>query len=172
METLVSDTKILEIKKLIGNLGNQSGILRKEARKELVAKGRYAIDFLSELVDHPKHLYRWEAVKTLEGIGDPISIPVLIHALEDDESDVRWIAAEGLIKIGVQSVKPLLKSLIEKSDSGFLPAGVHHVFHDLKKAGKLPANFPVDELLSALNHPGRVEIVKPLAAKLLNKFEL
>jgi len=113
----------------------------KKAREELVAKGKNIVDFLMELLNNPKHIYRWEALKTMEEIGDPISIPMFIKALEDDESDVRWIAAEGLIKLGMKSIKPLLKTLIEKSGSIFVLAGIHHVFYDLKKNRRTSGRF-------------------------------
>jgi len=162
----------VEIKQLIECLCDDDGLERKKAREKLVAKGKNMIDFLMELLNNPKRIYRWEALKTMEEIGDPISIPLFIRALEDDESDVRWIAAEGLIKIGTQSIKPLLKTLIEKSNSIFVLEGIHHVFHDLKKTEKLPTGFPIDKLLSALKDPEYSERIKPMAYELLNNLEL
>jgi HEAT repeat protein len=169
MNKSISNSKDSEMHQLIIKLGGDDGMERQKARKALVAKGKNSIDFLMELLSHPKHIYRWEAVKTLEEISDPLSIPLFIEALEDDKSDVRWIAAKGLIKLGVLSVKPLLKILMEKSDSVFILAGAHHVFFDLNEIGLLPADFPVDKLLSALKNPEWVESVKPLAYKLLHK---
>jgi HEAT repeat protein len=161
----------LEIHQLLETLGSKDGMERQNAREKLVAKGKSMIDFLMELLNHPKHIFRWEALKTMEEIGDPISIPLFIRALEDDESDVRWIVAEGLIKLGDQSIKPLLKILIEKSDSIFILAGAHHVFYDLKKAGKLPAGFPIDKLLTELKNPEWEKSVKPLAFELLKDID-
>ena len=171
MDEIIRDSKDLEIQQLLKTLGSKEGMERKQARAELVAKGKNMIDFLTELLNHPKHIYRWEALKTMQEIGDPISIPMFIQALEDDESDVRWIAAEGLIKLGMQSVRPLLKTLVEKSDSIFILAGVHHVFYDLKKAKKLPANFPIDKLLSALKNSDWIGSIKPMAYALLTDPE-
>ena len=171
MDKTIRNDKDLEIQQLLNTLGSKNGMERKQARKELVAKGKIMVDFLMELVNHPKHIYRWEALKTMEEIGDPISIPFFIQALEDDESDVRWIAAEGLIKLGVQSIKPLLTTLIEKPDSIFTLAGIHHVFYELKKTEKLPAGFPIDKLLSALRNTEGIERMKPMAYELLNNLE-
>ncbi len=171
MDETIIDPEDIEIQQLIKTLGSKNGMERKEARAKLVAKGKTTIDFLVELVSHPQHVCRWEALKTMAEIGDPISIPLFIQALEDDESDIRWLAAEGLIKLGVQSIKPLLKTLIEKSDSVFLLAGTHHIFYDLKKTEKLPAGFPANKLLSALKNPGWIESVKPMAYELLNNLE-
>ncbi len=161
----------LEIQQLLKTLGSKNGIEREKAREKLVAKGKDMLDFLMELLNHPKHIYRWEALKTMVEIGDPISIPLFIQALEDDESDVRWIAAEGLIKLGFQSIKPLLKTLIEKSDFIFVLAGTHHVFYELKKTEKLPEGFPIDNFLSALKSPGWKGSVKPMAYEILNNLE-
>jgi HEAT repeat protein len=161
-----------ELQQLLETLGSDDGMKRKKAREALVEKGKVSIDFLLELLSHPKHIYRWEAVKTLEEIGDPDTIPVLILALEDDKSDVRWIAAEGLIKLGMKSVKPLLNILIEKSDSVFVLEGAHHIFFDLREKGILPTEFPVAELLSALKSPEWIDGVKPLAYNILKNLKL
>jgi len=167
----MKDSEDSEIQQLLKTLGSKNGMERKKAREGLVAKGDNIIGFLIELVNHPKHIYRWEALKTMKEFEDPITIPLFIQALEDDESDVRWIAAEGLIKLGILSIEPLLKTLIEKSDSIFVLAGSHHVFYDLKKIKKLPADFPIDKLLSALRNSGWMESVKLTAYELLNKLE-
>ena len=158
----------LEIQQLLKILGSENGMEREKAREELVAKGKMVLASLAKLLDQPKHIYRWEALKIMVEIGDPISISLFIQALEDDESDVRWIAAEGLIKGGAQSINPLLKALVEKADSIFILAGAHHVFYDLKKAEKLPADFPIDKLLSALKNPEWKGSIKPLANELLS----
>jgi HEAT repeat protein len=161
-----------ELQQLLETLGSDDGMKRKKAREALVEKGKVSIDFLLELLSHPKHIYRWEAVKTLEEIGDPDTIPVLILALEDDKSDVRWIAAEGLIKLGMKSVKPLLNILIEKSDSVFVLEGAHHIFFDLREKGILPTEFPVAKLLSSLKNPEWIDGVKPLAYNILKNLKL
>ena len=171
MENKSKKTKDSELHELIIKLGSEDGLEREKARKALVKIGRDSIDFLMELLSHPKHIYRWEAVKTLGEIGDQISIPLFIQALEDDKGDVRWIAAKGLIKIGSPSIRPLLKILEEKSDSVFILAGAHHVFFDLKEKKLLPKGFPIAKLLSALRTPDWAESVKPLAYQILNTLK-
>ena len=160
-----------ELQKLIETLGSDDGMERKKAREALVKKGKEVTDFLMELLSHPKHIYRWEAVKTLEEIGDPDSIPFFIQALEDDKSDIRWIAAEGLIKLGMQSVVPLLDTIIDKSDSVFVLEGAHHIFYDLHEKRLLPAGFPIEKLLSSLKNPEWVDNVKPLAYEILDNMK-
>lgn len=170
MEKVIKKTEDLEIQKLLKTLVSDDGMERKKAREKLVEKGENVIDYLIELLYHPKHIYRWEALKTMEEIGDPLSIPMFIEALEDDESDIRWIAAEGLIKLGLQSVTPLLKIVIEKLDSIFILSGAHHVLYDLKKNNKLPEDFPVDKLLPVLKHPESKHRIKLIAFELMDNI--
>ena len=91
-----------EISKLVDQLCSETGLERKKARKALVSKGKMSIPYLSKLLDYNKHIHRWEAIKTMEEIGDPDSLQYFIKALDDNKSDVRWIAAKGLIKLGFQ----------------------------------------------------------------------
>ena len=171
MDKTIEKTQNSAIKPLVEKLTSKNGLERKSARKKLVSIGSDAIEYLKEFIEHPKHIYRWEALKTLGEIGDPISIPFYLQALEDDESDIRWIAAENLIKSGKKSIKPLLETLIDKSDSIFILSGVHHVFYDLKKADDLPTDFPVDKLLHSLKSSKLAGSIKPLAFELLNGLE-
>jgi HEAT repeat protein len=121
-----------EIEELIKIFYSKDGIQRKKARYDLVKIGKPAIKYLSSLLNEPKEYVRWEAIKTLSQISNSESIPILIKALENDDFDVRWMAAEGLIDIGKESIKPLLKSLIGNSNSIFLLEGVHHVLKELQ----------------------------------------
>ena len=167
METLHKLTKNEEIEKLVELLGSKKGVDRMQAREKLVDFGEESADFLIELLHHPDHDYRKEVLKTLEEIGSPDFISIYLQALEDEESDIRWIGARGLIKLGKISVKPLLEFLVEKSDSVFVLAGAHHVFYDLKKEKILPENFPVNKLLQKLKRPEWKDGIKYLAHDLL-----
>ena len=161
-----------EIQKLIDQLESKSGSERKNAREKLVVKGKNVLKYLVNLLDSPKYMTRWEAMKTMEEIGDAESIPVFIEAFEDDESEIRWIATEGLIRIGIQSIGPILRTIIDKSNSNsvFVFSEAHHVFYDLKKRGVLPEDFPIDKLLSVLKNPGWSEGIKPLVFEILKRF--
>jgi HEAT repeat protein len=107
-------------------------IARRKARYDLIKIGKPAIKHLTGLLNDPKMLIRWEAIKTLSQIAAPESIPVLIEALENDDFDVRWMAAEGLIDIGRDSIRPLLKALSRNEDSNYLLEGAHHIFKELE----------------------------------------
>jgi len=159
-----------EIQELIDALGSKNGMERKEARKKLVKKGREVVDYLKSEHQDPNVVYRREVMKTLQQIGDSSSIPIFIQALEDEESEIRWIAAEGLISLGTESIEPLLKALVKNSESIFVCSGAHHVFHEFKKKNRLPVGFQADKLLSALKNPGWSGTVKTTAYELLKNF--
>jgi hypothetical protein len=72
-----------------------------------------------------------EAAKIVELIADRRSIPFLINLLDDKEFEIRWIAAEGLIKIGRRAILPLLKSIRDGKSSFILNKGAHHVLQSL-----------------------------------------
>jgi nucleotide-binding universal stress UspA family protein len=116
---------------LVGDLASEDGIVRMKARRSLVAMGGQAVGPLVEALRSKNDWVRWEAAKALGQIADPAATQALLAALRDEEFDVRWLAAEGLIHIGSKVVKPLLRALIEYSDSLWMREGAHHVLHDL-----------------------------------------
>ena len=64
-------------------------------------------------------------------IGDPAAVKVLIKALEDEIFDVRWLAAEGIIAIGLPALEPLLQETSKRRDSLWLREGVHRILHGI-----------------------------------------
>ncbi len=171
MEATIRKFEEPELQQLFEKLGSDDGLQRKKARGILVTKGKESIGFLSKIITHPEHVYRWEAAKALDELKNTEAIPYLVQLLDDDKSDIRWIAAEGLINLGKQSVIPLLKTLIEKSESVFILEGAHHIIYDLNEQENLPEEFPADKLLSLLKYPEREEGVKMLAYEILNKLK-
>ncbi len=146
------------IEELIETLSNPNGIIRQKARYELVKMGNPALDYLLELQGAAKHLARWEAVKAISEIGTRDSIPILINALEDEEFDVRWLAAEGLIDIGHSSVYPLLKAFISNKDSIHLKEGVHHVLKGLEVRGLYDDKYEIIKALESFTAPVKLEL--------------
>ena len=171
MKSKINKEQHSNIKELLNTLVCDDGMKRKAAREELVKIGSDTIDYLMEYVNHSKHIYRWEALKTMSEIADPISIPFFIDALEDDESDIRWIAAEGLINIGPDVLIPLLKAIIERINSLLILEGAHHVIYDLKKKKGLPKEFPTDKFLATIKRTNSDEAIKLLAFHILSKLE-
>jgi hypothetical protein len=116
-----------DIHRYVEDLGNKNGMVRQKARQTLVSMGRAALDLLAELSTHPKAVIRWEAVKALGQISDPAAAPVFINALEDENSDVRWLAAKGLIFLGKDGLISILEALAEFKTTVFLKEGAHHI---------------------------------------------
>jgi HEAT repeat protein len=56
-----------------------------------------------------------------------------VEALEDEEFEVRWRAAEALIRMKTKGLSPLLDALIHHADLFFLREGAHHVLHELAR---------------------------------------
>jgi hypothetical protein len=109
---------------------------------------------LIDALKNKRYLMRWEAAKALGEIGDPEAAPALVNSLEDEEFDVRWLAGEGLIKMNINGLKPLLQTLELRGDSVLLREGAHHVFHDLAKGALRKYLAPVLAALEALE-PGK-----------------
>jgi HEAT repeat protein len=101
------------------------------ARNTLVKMGKTIIPQMHLLVKSENGLIRMEAAKIVELVADRRSIPVLISLLNDKEFEIRWIAAEGLIKIGRRSLLPLLKAVRDGESSFFLNRGAHHILFSL-----------------------------------------
>ncbi|HSD62244.1 MAG TPA: HEAT repeat domain-containing protein [Ignavibacteriaceae bacterium] len=158
------------VEQLINDLASSNGIIRQKARYELVKMGNPALDYLLELQSSDKHLARWESVKAISEIGSSESIPILINALDDEEFDVRWLAAEGLIDIGHSSVYPLLKAFISNKDSIHLKEGVHHVLKGLEIRGMYNDKYEIIKALETFTAPIKVElkVISMLKDELIN----
>jgi HEAT repeat protein len=114
-----------------GSLDTKNSGKKLAARSTLVRMGKTIIPQLHRLLDSENGLLRMEAAKIVELIADRKSIPFLINLLDDKEFEIRWIAAEGLIKIGRHSILPLLKSVRDGKSSFILNKGAHHVLLSL-----------------------------------------
>jgi HEAT repeat protein len=158
---------------LIVDLSSRDDGVRVKARNSLVALGKTAVPPLIEALKNKNYLMRWEAAKALGEIGDPEAAPALVNSLEDEEFDVRWLAGEGLIKMNINGLKPLLRALEHRGDSVMLLEGAHHVFHDLTKGALRKYLLPVLAALEALEPRGglpwvarhEMEVEVPWAAR-------
>ena len=149
------------IKSLIEKLSKEDGMVRESARRSLVDIGGPAAAFLVEALPASAKELRWEIMMTLADIGDPMTAGTLVKALEDKVFDIRWLAAEGLIKVGREGITPLLQALIERSDSPWLRQGAHHVLHDTADPELKQLLKPVMEALehaeAAVETPGKAK---------------
>ena len=101
------------------------------SRKTLVRMGKSILPQLHKLSASENVSIRMEAVKILQLIADRRSMYEFIRLLEDQEFDIRWVAAEGLIKIGRRSIRPLTEAVRDGENSIILNEGAHHVLSAL-----------------------------------------
>jgi hypothetical protein len=100
-----------------------------------VTIGSPAVPALIEALKQKDDHVGREAVKALCEIDDPELAPALTKTLEDEELDIRWLVAEGIIRLGMNGLKPLLQALIDHRDSPLLLEEAHHVLHYMAKGG-------------------------------------
>lgn len=160
------------IESLMEMLANKDGLIRKKARKSLVAIGKPAVSELTRALQNSKlDQLRWEAAKTLDAIGDIRAIPSLVKALEDNDQDVAWLAAEALKKFKKTAWPALLRKLIKsKPDSFSLRQGAHHVFRNQKEDGFNGLIATLTKALKSDTVPGSMiqasyEILRRMGAK-------
>jgi HEAT repeat protein len=160
----------ISIQSLVNMLENEDVKVRTRARKSLVTIGKQAVTPLSLLLENSKiYKARWEAAKALNEIGDLKSIPTLVKALEDPESDVAWLAAKALEKFRKAAWPELLRAMVDRgADSVLLQHGAHHILRKQKVEGY---NDLLNGLLIALE-PGSVhESISPAASKILEQMK-
>jgi len=114
-----------------GSLDTKNFSKKLSARSTLVKMGKTIIPHMHKLLDSENDSLRIEAAKIVELIADRRSVPLLTSLLNDTVFDIRWIAAEGLIKIDRRSILPLLKSVRDGESSLFFNRGAHHVLLSL-----------------------------------------
>jgi hypothetical protein len=114
---------------------SDNGSARREARQSFVAIGSPAVPSSIEALKQKNDNVRREAVRALSEIGGAEVAPALIKTLEDEEFDIRWLATEGIIGLGVNGLKPLVQALIDHGDSPLLLEGAHHVIDYMAKGG-------------------------------------
>ena len=159
-----------EYKKLIEELQSSSGLRRQKARAALVENGPDSIPYLDALKDSTKHKTRWEVIKALGQIGHKDSVHTLIHALDDDKSDVRWLAAEGLVNVGRESIHLLMHALEEKYKSLHFRNGVHHVLHSIKNHEEHVVE-EIKEIMHSLEKHINVDSIPLMAEKIKDKIK-
>jgi HEAT repeat protein len=117
---------------LINGLTDDKNFKKKHnARKTLVKMGKKITPQMHELLNSGNTQLRLEVAKIIQIIADKRSIPVLIDLLADSEFDIRWIAAEGLIRVGRHSITPLLKAIRDGKSSLVLDKRAHQVLNSL-----------------------------------------
>jgi len=156
-----------EVGALVVDLANNDGSVRKAARLALVRVGHPAVGALVAALVDPRRQVRWEAAMTLEWMADVDAAPALVGALRDRDFSVRWLAAKGIVALGREGLAPLLRELMEHSDSYTLRESAHHVLHDLSNRGGRRRRTLLRPLLAALVDIEPVLEVPPAAAAVL-----
>ena len=125
-----------DIRRLTGQLADEDGVVREQSRNELIQRGGHDVTraLVTALIDPRTHV-RWEAAKALQVIADPVAAPALMHVLDDDDSDVRWVAGEALIALGHVGLLTVLSGLIKRAGSIAFCTSAHHVLHEMKACG-------------------------------------
>lgn len=131
----------------------------------LLQMGKSIVPRMHKLLSAKNNVLRKEVAKIIQLIADRRSIPFLINLLDDPMFDIRWIAAEGLIKIGRTCIVPLLKSIRDDTKSMFMDKGAHQVLSSLLNDNEKKQLEPL--LLSLDNHLGLNETAPVEAAKAL-----
>jgi HEAT repeat protein len=156
---------------LMEKLASKDGVIRQKAREALVALGKPAVSSLIQALQNSRlDQVRWEAAKALESINDTRSIPPLVKALEDSNSDVAWVAADALKAFRKAAWPPLLQALIKsKSESVALRKGAHHVLVEQKEDG---FNDLLATLLKALESSSAPESSAVAAHEILKRMNV
>ena len=148
-----------DVELLLLQLQHSDGVIRQHSREVLGKLGRQVVPLLIELLSHRSEHVRWEACKTLARIKDPRSGYALAEALLDDDSDVRWVAAEALIALEQNAIEPLLQIIEVHFDSILLRQSAHHVLAVLKRENKVDEKVElVYEALSSIMFPMRLAV--------------
>jgi HEAT repeat protein len=134
---------------LLSGLSSGDGMAKKRVRETLILVGDPAVPGLQALLAGSDKGLRWEAAKALGAVIDPGSVDTFLELLEDPSSDLRWLAATGLIELGPRSVRPVLQSLTDPSvPRGHLEMS-HRVLGELATGNGVLAGIvgPVVEML-------------------------
>ena len=138
-----------------------------KAKQYFVKEGENILPVMHKLLKSHSRIIRKESIKVVELIAHKSSIPIAIDMLRDRETDIRWIAAETLIRIGRDSINPLLEALVANGTSYYLRQGAHHVLAELVNE-KDPKE--LKQLVHVLRHGNEVpERIPVKAAHVLDK---
>ena len=155
---------------ITGLLDDKDYSIKHNARSTLVKMGKTVIPQMHKLLASKKEAIRIEAARIVELIVDRKSISLLIGLLDDTEFDIRWIAAEGLIRIGRRTILPLLKSIRDRESSYFVNKGARHVLINLQHEKEKEKLRPLLQSLDNYRELGEIAPVEASRA-LINVFK-
>ncbi len=123
----LKETNREQIAEWIETLEDSDLATRREARLALTESGHDGLIMMLDELLEGSFQTRWEIAKALGDMRDPAATNALVKALEDEEQDVRWLAAVALAQLGRPALKALMMALTDRVDSIYLRQGVHHV---------------------------------------------
>lgn len=144
---------------------------RMEARTELIAVGEAVVDEIVEAFGSEQQQTRWEAANCLRKIGSPRAIPALVAEIEEADTDVGWLAAEGLIAIGEKSLIPVLTSLTstKHAEIDHFYQNAHHIIRTFACSKKY--HLSLQSLLTAFGQSEPQMSVPRAAYEVLQQLE-
>lgn len=118
----------------IRRLGSEDSKERTRARETLEAIGAPATWHLIQAVYSPGEKTRHEALKALATVADPAAADLFVELLDDEDSDCRWLAAQGLAALGEHGLQRALELLIEYPKTEHLLRALHHALSEVEKS--------------------------------------
>jgi len=112
-------------------------------------------------------LEREDAIRFLQEYPTSEGMRVLVAALQDDDSGVRWKAAAALAALGEAGMPALLEALCQPSEDELLREGARHVLHYNRSPRVRQQS---RELMQALTGPGASLTTMEAAHMLLPLF--
>ncbi len=100
----------------------------------LQAIGGAAVSAVLPLTGDNDEQLQWHAYKVLSTTADGSTVPALIAGLESRNSGIRWLAAEGLVKVGRPALRPLLQRMTGEKLSVWVRNGVVHALNKIRWA--------------------------------------
>ena len=116
---------------LVAQLGSGDARVRRRARNDLVAVGPLALSALTQALEDRNPHVRSEAARALGRIRDAVVADALVKRLEDDNLEVRWTAAEGLVALGRDGLVAILRAMLQERASVRRREGAHRVLRSL-----------------------------------------
>jgi hypothetical protein len=127
----------------IRRLDGEDSRERARVRAELEQLGPRATWHLVQAVHPTGQRARHEALKALVHLADPAAMELFVETLGDEDSECRWLAAEGLAALGEPGLRRTLELVIELPGTDRLLRSVHHALSAFQRTSFEPLVTPV-----------------------------
>lgn len=136
----------------------------------LVNQGGLAVPALIAGSQSKSTWTRWHAIRALGEIGDQQCMLSLVNGLNDADHAVAWMAAKGLVRYGVENVKPVLQLLINHQSTPWLVETTSYVLSQQSQAhtGLKPY---LDPVIKQMHEPAFRAVTGMAAQKALDELE-